>query len=635
MAYSDESVEMIKRVSDIVEVIGEVVDLRKRGANFTGLCPFHKEKTPSFSVSQEKGIFKCFGCGKSGNVISFMMEFHTLSFTDAIEQLAKKFGVSLDKQEGKRDSTNLNRRELAIKALTDTANYYAFSLRTESGRKALEYCYNRGINEELISKFILGYSPDSWDAALNELHRKGFSDETLLDAGVILRPESGNLHDRFRNRLMFPIKDYLGRIVGFGARKMSEQDQMGKYVNSPQSLVYDKSKILYGLFEAKNTIRNSGSAILVEGYADCISLHAAGFEHTVASSGTALTNEQLDLLYRYCKKIYFLYDGDDAGVKAAERGLELALRRGFETYIVQLPPTEDPDSFVRSQGRAALETYLRESALFIDFIAVQYKKRGMFDSPQGKSEAARNLLKMVSAIPDRMQHDFYIGKMAAILGLSESQLRKIYDEKKVIEEKQTHFKPDYSTQRVKHDEALIQEDESEQTNQNTAEEVLERLLPEEKLLLKLGINSHDALKMMKKKFNIKPETFITPDGTRLFNAVLKYSKAAFDILHEIIESHDIDEADRNALADMVLKEEQPSEHYFKYFDYSIPEKDLKRNIEDAVAKLELKKIIWKIEESQQLINKTTDAEAAAVLLNEYLELTNKKKKIEDTFIRNS
>lgn len=598
MANRDEIKEQILNHADIVEIIGEVVELRRRGKNFVGLCPFHNEKTPSFNVSPEKGIYKCFGCGKTGNVFSFMMDYHALTFPQAMETLAARLGIVI--QRGREDKSireSLTNRDLVLKSLGAAAGHFAFYLRTQGGLPGYQYFLKRKFSNELITKFTLGYAPDSWDETMKELIRQGFTEEILHEAGLVIKKDAGGYYDRFRGRAIFPIKDIHGKIVGFGARRMKEEDNQPKYINSPQTAVYDKSRVLYGLFESKRDIIDQKYTILVEGYADVLTLHQAGISNVVASSGTALTREQLELLLKVCKKLYFVYDADTAGIKASERGLELALEQGFDVMIACLPAGEDPDSLVRDHGKDVFMAYIRDAINFIGFKISQYKNSGSLASPSGIAESARELLKIITKIPDRLQHDFYIREMASMMGLSESQLQRIYREKTELERKQAD-KPAPSAGRVP-------PGEKENSNDNTGTKgsrqfalneagILGSLLNGEKLLLQIALSEKGIFGEMLTRHNLNYENFVTDEGRHLFQLLCNVWKKDSSLINLIMDDDDIEPVIKEVLSSIAFSEE-PSENWSR-FGTKITEPDIDRSIEDAITSLEIAKIDKRLQE---------------------------------------
>ena len=312
--------EQILEQSDIVDIIGEVVNLKRRGSNYLGLCPFHNEKTPSFTVSDVKGIYKCFGCGESGNAVSFMMKYHNMTYIDAMKELALKAGVKIEDTQSPKVKEQIDKKDLVFHALEAASEFYNKYLFLKPAKQALAYFKSRQFSDDTIKKYKLGYAPDSFDETMKHLIKLGFSIETLSESGLIIEnKDKTSYYDRFRGRAMFPILNVTGKVLGFGARQLEDNKNQPKYINSPQTLVYDKSFSLYGIFHAKNEIRNKQSVILVEGYANVITLHQAGIENVVASSGTSLTVQQLSQLSKFTKTIYFSYDSDSAGQNASEK----------------------------------------------------------------------------------------------------------------------------------------------------------------------------------------------------------------------------------------------------------------------------------------------------------------------------
>ena len=424
MRFSDALLDDIRRSSDIVEVVGGVVKLRRRGKNFIGLCPFHQEKTPSFNVNPEMQIYKCFGCGKGGNVFQFVMETERVSFVEAVRSLAERAGIQIP-EEGK-DEKAQEENDRILNALRFAGRLFHDNLtKTDEGRSALEYFKGRGFSDETMRAFGLGYALNSWDGLLNHAHREGIQDEDLLAAGLLRKRDDGSFYDYFRGRAMFPIFSAAGRVVAFGARKMRDDDPIqGKYINSPETPVYSKSRVLFGLSHAKDAIRQEDSVLLVEGYADMISLFQAGVQHVVASSGTALTDDQLSLLGRYTKSLVLVYDGDSAGSRATIRGIDLALEKDMDLRIVALPAGEDPDSYVRNHGAKAFRELLGQAVSFIDFKAAEYRKMGLFDTPEGKAKAVRAIVQSIGRISDELKRSFFIKDVAERYGLYESVLWK-------------------------------------------------------------------------------------------------------------------------------------------------------------------------------------------------------------------
>ncbi len=422
MRYPPEKIDEVRNATDIVELIGGSVRLKKRGKNFVGLCPFHTEKTPSFTVSPGKQMYHCFGCGVGGNVFTFVMELEKVSFPEAVRSLAERAGIVLPQSSAVSDLAP-SETEALYEACSAAGRFFFRNLtETTEGKLALEYFRYRGFSDETIKAFGLGYALNSWDALIEHAESLHIPRETLEKAGLVRKRDDGTVYDYFRGRAMFPIFSTPGRVVGFGARKMREDDPLGKYINSPETQIYNKSRILYGMYQAKDAIREKDNAILVEGYADLISLYQAGIHYVVASSGTALTSEQIQLLGRYTRSITVVYDADSAGSKAALRGVDLILENDLDVRVAQLHAGEDPDSFVRKHGGAAFEDLLARSISFVDFIAHAYEEQGKLQTPEGQAEAVRAIVQTITKMKDELKRHIYVKHVAEKYKLYESVL---------------------------------------------------------------------------------------------------------------------------------------------------------------------------------------------------------------------
>jgi DNA primase len=371
MRISNEVVQQIQQSADIVEVVSDFVTLKKRGQNMMACCPFHNEKTPSFSVSPAKGIYKCFGCGKSGDSVKFVMDVEGVSFVEALKYLAKKYGIEVEEQEAQTDTElqQQHEKDSLYIVLNYAKNYYQQLLWQSDEGKAvgLSYFKERGFKENTIKDFELGYSTETWDHFTKEALSKGYNADILEKAGLLIRKEEKQF-DRFRGRVIFPIHNVSGKVVAFGARILKADKNQPKYLNSPETEVYHKSHILYGLFQAKNAIRQEEVCYLVEGYTDVVSLHQAGIHNVVASSGTSLTLEQIRLVGRFTQNITVLYDGDAAGIKASLRGTDMILEEGLNVKVVVFPDGNDPDSYVKLIGAVAFKEFIaKNSKDFITF----------------------------------------------------------------------------------------------------------------------------------------------------------------------------------------------------------------------------------------------------------------------------
>ena len=445
----DELVQQIKERLDIVEVISEQVVLKKRGNNYWGLCPFHKDKNPSFCVTPHLGIYKCFSCGEAGDALKFIMKTRNMDFKDLIVELADKFGLEIPKTH-KSDGTSAKEiKEQMLAATMVAAEYYHDLLLREkdaNAEVALKYLTKRGIGTDIIKKFHIGVAPKSYSALYDEL-RKDFSNDILEKAGLILKSEKGGYIDRFRNRVIIPIQNENGEFVAFGARAL-EADQQPKYINSSDSLIYNKSRLLYGLYTAKDAIRKEDSVVLMEGYFDVISSQAHGIENCVASCGTSLTADHVKLLSRYTKsrRIYLSFDTDSAGQKATARGAEIIrdvfaglgdIKQFDESYVasdkdkyaceirvIAPPEGKDPDEFVRSVGADAYKMYMENAPLFIDFqLDNILKQRHSFKSPQEKAQYVKQIIPILAEIKNRIIRSEYIDMVAQTLSIDANAIR--------------------------------------------------------------------------------------------------------------------------------------------------------------------------------------------------------------------
>jgi DNA primase len=423
MRIPDEKIEEIRSATDIVEVVSVHVRLKKRGKNFIGLCPFHQEKTPSFSVSPDKQMYHCFGCGEGGNVFTFIMRSEKVSFMEAVQTLAARAGISIPEQ-GTED-TGRNGNEPLYRALMIAARfYYAALTSTSEGAFALDYFRKRGFTDATIKQFGLGYAPRGWESLVNHVQEHGITTDDLEKSGLIIKRDDGTYYDRFRGRAMFPIFSTTGRVVAFAGRQLYQDDTLAKYINTPETSLYYKSKILYGLSMTRDEIRRHAFAVLVEGYTDLISLYQAGIKNVVASSGTSLTEDQILLLSRYTPSVVIVYDADSAGSNAALRGVELILEKGLDVRIVSLPDQEDPDSFIRSHGADAFSDLLDKSLSFIEFKAGMFEQDGYFNTPEGQTKAVRSIIEILAKIPDELKRNFYIKSLAERYRIYETVLHR-------------------------------------------------------------------------------------------------------------------------------------------------------------------------------------------------------------------
>lgn len=409
----------------IEEVVGDFVTLKKRGTSLIGNCPFHNEKTPSFHVSVTKGIYKCFGCGKGGDSVRFIMDHEKYSYPEALKFLANKYNIEVEETlETPQDVEAQNAKESLYVVSQYAASYFANELWTgQEGRSVgLSYFKERGFREDIVKKFELGYSPDVWDALIQNATAAGHNESFLEKTGLAIRNDKGKLYDRFRGRVMFPIHNFTGRVIGFGGRTLKTEKSVPKYVNSPESDIYHKSNVLYGLFHAKKAIRDLDNCYLVEGYADVLAAHQAAIENVVASSGTSLTTEQIRLIGRFTQNVTILYDGDAAGIKASLRGLDMILEEGLNVKVVLFPDGHDPDSYMHSVGAGAFKNYIENNRKdFILYKATTLLKEAGND-PIKRAGIIRDIVESIAKIPDDIKASVFIRECSNLLQVEERVL---------------------------------------------------------------------------------------------------------------------------------------------------------------------------------------------------------------------
>jgi len=422
MRISEAQIEQIRISADIVDVISSHVQLRKRGKNFIGLCPFHNEKTPSFTVSQDKQIFHCFGCHSGGNVFKFLMEYKKISFVESIQEMAAELGITLE-YENQKSEAEQSETEILYDINTSVAKFFSDNLlKEEDGNIARKYFEERKIKPQTLRSFGLGYCPDHWDATINFLNKNNIDIEKSLQLGVIGKSDKGKLYDKFAGRMIFPIFSPNGRVIGFGGRIFDAREGAAKYLNSPESKIYHKGRTLYGLSHGKDEIRRHDLAIVVEGYMDLISLHQHGVKNVVAVSGTAFTDEQVQLLSRYTKNTVLLFDADTAGVKASMRSIEILLKQNMNIKIATLPKGEDPDSFVQKNGSDAFLDVISRAVNFLEYQTAIFEEQGYFNDAAKSAEAIRELVKPVALLNDELKRSFLLKSIAEKFGLREKLL---------------------------------------------------------------------------------------------------------------------------------------------------------------------------------------------------------------------
>lgn len=489
MKIPQEKFDDISSANDIIDVISGYIQVKKKGKSFLALCPFHPDKNPSLHISQAKQVYHCFSCKASGNVYTFVQNFEKITFMEAVQKLALRAGIQLNYNSREPDLSNELSKLFEINKYA--AKYFYNNLRNLSGNEKefiMGYLDERKIDTKLIEKFGIGYSHKSWDSLMNYfLEDDVFTKSDMEKAGVLVHKEDDNAkdnnndkndkyYDRFRGRLMFPIFSENDKVVGFGGRKLFEDDLGGKYINSPESKIYNKSKILYGLNFAKEKIRYYDYVIMVEGYMDVISLHKFGIENVVASSGTALSEEQVNLISRYTKNICLLFDSDFAGIKAAKRGIEIILEAGLDLSIISLPDGEDPDSFLNKNGKEEFDKYVSGRKSVINYISDLYIKENKLNSVEDKTNFIKEIISYIGKIRDKIKRAFFIKEIAELYSLYESDLRDELE--KTLRENKPKAYPVSSV--------ILPDRKSQNGSENK-----KKILPEEHDIIDLFINGND------------------------------------------------------------------------------------------------------------------------------------------------
>lgn len=479
-----QTIDLIFQTASIEEVVGEYIQLKRKGANFWGNCPFHNEKTPSFSVSPSKGIYKCFGCGVSGNSVGFLMEHEQLSYIDALKYLAKKYNIEVEETEQTNEEKAASDKRESLLTVNSYAQKYFTNLLLNDQKGiaiGLSYFKERGFRQDIINKFQLGYCLDEWNVFTDNALSNGYKLEYLVETGLTVLKNDGKKYDKLKGRVIFPIHNLSGRIIGFGGRVLQKDPKIAKYLNSPESEIYHKSKVLYGLYFAKKSIVANDSCLLVEGYTDVISMHQSGIENVVASSGTSLTVEQIRLIRRYTLNVTIIFDNDSAGIKAAFRGIDMILEEGLNVRVLLFPDGEDPDSYSKKVNHIELENYIKEKTTdFISFKTNHLVKEAGKD-PLKKAEIIRDSVESIAKIPDRIKRSVYIKECSQIMDIEEKTL--LYELNKILRNKSSkseNTKDDFNEEIVqieqKSESSSFQKHSPNQNNNINETEIIRLLL---------------------------------------------------------------------------------------------------------------------------------------------------------------
>ena len=618
-----ETIDNIFDSARIEEVVGDFVTLKKRGVNLLGNCPFHDEKTPSFTVSPAKGIFKCFGCGKGGNAVNFVMEHEQFSYPEALKYLAKKYNIEIVEEEQTPEQIEkANARESLYVVNSFARDFFRQTLHDTPQGKAigLTYFNERGVSSEMIEKFQLGFNPEGWDAFSSEAKKKGYKLEFLEKTGLTIVKDDKQ-YDRFRGRLMFPIHSISGRVLGFGGRVMKNTDKAAKYVNSPESEIYYKSKVLYGLYFSKSAIIKNDICYLVEGYTDVIAMHQHGIENVVASSGTALTQEQIKLISRFTKNITILFDGDAAGIKASFRGIDLILSQGMNVKVVLFPEGEDPDSYAKSLGKEGIQEYIEKQAQdFLTFKTNLLKDESQND-PIKKVNLINEVVSSIAIIPDEITRSVYVSECSKLLGIGEREIiNKIHQLKnQSIEQTRRKEKTPEVTTKVK---TTAPANSCEFQEKDIIRFLL--LYGNEKITFD-GNEVYVAQFIVTELSN--EISFSNANLGIIFNAFYEEMKKGELLKQEFFTQHK-DPAVSQLAADIISSPYNMSQKWKEHGIYTQTEDmQLKPAVETAIYSLKVAKIGEHIRAKNKALNDGISDENELVLLSEINELTKLKKEI--------
>jgi DNA primase len=627
-------IDEIFAAANVLEVLGDFLQMKKRGTNYFALSPFRNEKTPSFAVSPTKNIWKDFSTGKGGNSVTFLMEAQGMSYLESLKYIADKYGIHLELEEGPEESARDDHRESLYVLNAFAAKWFNNQLLSAGGANVgMQYFKERGLLDSTISEFQLGFSPDEWEAFSKEALKQQFQENYLLEAGLVSKSEKdGRLFDRFRGRIIFPIHNHLGKIAGFGGRILKKDDKTAKYINSQESLIYNKSYLLFGLHLAKRSIRELDQAILVEGYMDVVSLYQNGVQNAVASSGTALTLEQIRLLKRFTSNILLIYDADRAGINAALRGIDLLVEEDMNVRVLLLPEGEDPDSYVKANGKAGFESFLKSNSQdFVDFKRDQLQATLDFKDPQQRAQAIHEIAATLARIPDQVKMAVFIDAAAEKLGLSPEVMHRAIQqalgERARLENRQEGFRQ-MQQQQVMNFVPEVQAEPSQQS-------ALLELVAQEAELMRLLLNyGHELITWEEQEVNVADVLLSVLDGSSFRSPTLEQLKTEALRAHLDGRRPDIhfflaheDPTLSKAASTLVTIPVEVSENWLRY-DIRAPkmDEDLLKSLESAVLHYQMHHLRNLMRECQDKIKELPENEQDP-WLEKYHQLVRMKKEL--------
>jgi DNA primase len=627
LMISRETIDEIHNRIDIVDVVSDFVSLKRSGQNYKALSPFTNEKTASFYVVPSKGIFKDFSSGKGGSAITFIMEHEGMSYVEALRFLAKKYGIDI-KEEARTDEQQQSQTErdsLYIVMNFARDHYRSLLLNSEEGKSiGLSYFRERGFNDRILEKFELGYSLNEWHNLEETAVKSGFSQQVLEKAGLIIRKSEDKTYDRFRGRVIFPVHNLSGKVIAFGARILTKEKDQPKYINSPETDIYHKSHVLYGMHLAKNEIRKHDFCYLVEGYTDVISLHLAGIEHVVASSGTALTEEQIRLMRRFTENVTVLFDGDAAGIKAALRGIDLVLKGGLNVRVVLLPDGEDPDSYSKKMGSSEFQLYLKTHTQ--DFISfkIDLLSAGINNDPIRKAEVIREIVTSIALIPDPIKRSVYIRETSDLLKIQETvlltELNKILIQERRKRDEQSRDNVTEPIPVLPHEPTVSTKPDPPVMVQMQERETIRLLLNYTESLVD---EDHKVLDFM--LHELEEVEFLNPVYREIFDVFKQKAAEGIRIDNFYFLENGSDEVKR-AVADLMTARYETSPHWSeKYHIYFAHEKDVIKDVSYTnVLRLKFR-LIQKMMEENLLELKTSSREDE---IDRYLQVHSELKEME-------
>ena len=623
-----QSIEEVLQRADIVEIIEQFIRLKKRGANYVANCPFHNESTPSFSVNPARGIFKCFGCGKGGNAVTFVQEHEKLSFPEAIKWIASYYKIALQETERSPEQQIVQQVEESIRVINEfaTTHFQTNLWDTEDGLLiGQSYFKERGFSKEIIEQFRLGYSiqNNEQNDLLRALTLKGFSIEYALKSGVIKQKED-RLYDAYRGRVIFPIQNMTGRVLGFGARILVKNDKAPKYINSPENEIYIKSKVLYGLYQSRTHIAKLDECFLVEGYTDVVSLHQGGVKNVVASSGTSLTEDQLRLIKQLTRNLTILYDGDAAGVKAALRGLDMALAAGFNVKLVLFPDKEDPDSYIQKYGAVVFNDYILKNKKDIIEFRLELGMEEAGRDPIKKTKLVNEIAQSISFInktSDFVLHDYYVKEAVSKLQIDEAsflQLINSFNQKR----QQAKATPAFAAQQERIEQELADVDTNPYDITAQDAESLQELQLIKVLLIYGAMPKEDFLNVADYIYSkIEFETLVSANAQKIYKAYFDYCLKKEQVPELSFFVNHADTSIQKAVTDLLQDKHELSPNWFNTYNIEVIHGAVNylTEVESVLSYFEMKKVKVILKQITKLMEEEKNPQALKLLLTTYKE----------------